>query len=350
MPNFDAGHYFLTALLPIDNRSLARDNRTLSSPVRIVRRALSVLPKAVQSPATQAAFETYGVECPFARNLRTHFLRIVVIDDVVFNGRIRTDAIRVALNEERLDPTVAKPSDQLRCPYLLVAIDFDAKSGEEAELDGYLTELWEQMPRELGSVFEHCYGFGSVATARQFADFIKRGQIETTMPFNDYWEPAPALSSDAIWPGAGRFFSIAGGVTALAVGLTVLLFVLRIIVLVIDAAADSPALRSIAAVLGTSSGWLGLVGLIGIAVLAVGAFVLYRRIVRAAEKPFPSGQRSDLRSVLKALYLQQKFTAFAVEAQGLAPAALHARFADFLATHKPGNLSEPTQKPGVVRS
>ena len=52
MPNFDAGHYFLTALLPIDNRSLARDNRTLSSPVRIVRRALSVLPKAVQSPAT----------------------------------------------------------------------------------------------------------------------------------------------------------------------------------------------------------------------------------------------------------------------------------------------------------
>jgi hypothetical protein len=33
MPNFDAGHYFLTVLLPIDNRALVRDDKTFTSPV-----------------------------------------------------------------------------------------------------------------------------------------------------------------------------------------------------------------------------------------------------------------------------------------------------------------------------
>ena len=36
-------------------------------------------------------------------------------------------------------------------------------------------------------IFGHCVGFEGVATADDFHDYITRCQVETTMPFNDYW-------------------------------------------------------------------------------------------------------------------------------------------------------------------
>ena len=93
MPNFDGGHYFLTALIPIKSAEYVEQGGRKNSPVHMVRDALAVLPKARQSPVTeQTAFNS-----PFARNTRTHFARLVVIDDVINNGRNPVNALKVAI-------------------------------------------------------------------------------------------------------------------------------------------------------------------------------------------------------------------------------------------------------------
>jgi hypothetical protein len=66
MPNFDGGHYFLTALIPIKSAEYVEQGGRKNSPVHMVRDALAVLPKARQSPVTeQTAFNS-----PFARTSR----------------------------------------------------------------------------------------------------------------------------------------------------------------------------------------------------------------------------------------------------------------------------------------
>ena len=72
--------------------------------------------------------------------------------------------------------------------------------------------------------------------------------------------------------------------------------------------------------------------------------------MRTGNKPFPTAPDSDLRSVLKALYLQQKFTDFAIQNQGADDTALQTNFGAFLDEHKPGDLDNPTQQPGVISS
>ena len=79
------------------------------------------------------------------------------------------------------------------------------------------------------------------------------------------------------------------------------------------------------------------------------AYGLYRWILRRGPAPFPTAPGSDLPTVLKSLYLQQHFTRFAIEAQGLSDAELHNRFGAFLTAGKPGSAS-PTQPPGEVRA
>ncbi|HEX2816053.1 MAG TPA: hypothetical protein VHN39_06650, partial [Phenylobacterium sp.] len=58
---------------------------------------------------------------------------------------------------------------------------------------------------------------------------------------------------------------------------------------------------------------------------------------------------SDLPTVLKALFLQQQFIRFAIEAQGLDDATLHARFGGFLGAVRPGE-DAPTQPAGEIRA
>jgi len=349
MPNFDAGHYFLTALLPIDNRTLVREDKTLTSPVRIVRRSLSVLPKARQSPSTEATGDKYNLNSPFARSLRTHFVRFVVIDDVIFNGRDPTNALQVALNEKKFDLTIAKTCDQLRCPYLLFVADFDAHSGDPSELESYLRELWELMPAELASVFERCHKFDGVKTSQQFADFVKLGQIETTMPFNDYWVPEPTLSSLPS-PRMERALTALAKATLGALLLGVSALAVWLLLLAVNLVADSDPIRALAGHVATAAGWIWLVAALGIIVILIAVAVLYRQVVASGTNPFPTGNRSDLRSILKALYLQQRFQDFAIAAQGQPPPVLHQMFKTFLNDHKPSHVEAPTQAAGVVRS
>jgi hypothetical protein len=314
MPNFDGGHYFLTVLAPIRTDVLVPSAGVTCSPVSALFHTLSTLPTALQSPATVKI----GINSPFSRNRRTHLARFAILTDVVFNGRMGMDSIGVAIT--RTNPVIAKPVDRLTCPYLLFAADFDAQSGDISELHSYLDELWRTMEEELRAVFETCVGYRKEWDSRAFQDYVVKCQVETTMPFNDYWVGAPPLPVLSTW-------TLLAPVLAAAVVL---------------------ALALVLPLLGFR-GWpwraTAVVGFL--ALLAAIAFD-YWLVMRRGAVPFPRAPNSDLRSVLKALYLQQKFGRFAIDNQAAAPQALHEAFGRFVAQHRPSDRDSPSQAPGVI--
>ena len=89
MPTFDGGHYFLTAVVPISTAPV-KDGLAATSPVHALRKRLSLLPTAVETPARGDG------QSPFARNTRNHFARFVIIDDVAYPGRMGRNTIWAA--------------------------------------------------------------------------------------------------------------------------------------------------------------------------------------------------------------------------------------------------------------
>lgn len=320
MPNLDAGHYFFTALVPVCNEGIVQHEpvagaaKTMkSSPIHLVREALETLPTALQSHATEAT----GIQSPFARSLRTHFARFLVLDRPNYNGRDPENAL--IENLAGTDLLAPQPQDALSCPYLIVMIDFDPVAPDGAgEPRAYLEDLWRVMAVELTAVFQYCYGFPGVADAKGFADFLLPCQIETVMPFNDYWTGAPPLTSPSlIW------------LAAPAVAGFVLPFVAHF-----------------------ALGWwsLGLTVLIALALLIVGVLLSYSYVMWKGNQPYPGNPDATLPHILKGLYLQQAFTRFAVRNQADTLEARGAAFRDFLTAHRPADLVSPTQPPGVIRS
>ncbi|MEI9928916.1 MAG: hypothetical protein WDN44_16050 [Sphingomonas sp.] len=312
MPNLDGGHYFLTAIVPVCNQGIVEHEAMKSSPIHMVREALETLPTALQSPAS----EKIGIQSPFARSLRTHFARLVVLDQPFYNGRDHADAIVSAI--KGVNPLDAQPVDALACPYILVMIDFDPIDLQgKGEPRSYLEELWRLMPAELTAVFRYCYGFSKVTDAASFADLIIACQVETTMPFNDYWVGAPQL------PSLSQKLLLAVPLLGLVAG----------------------------GLLAWWQGWPWWGGLLAALLLAIlGIVIDYWLVMRQGAKPFPPAPNSTLRDVLKGLYLQQAFTRFAAARQGEDPATLGAAFRDFLKATQPADLGGPTQPPGVIRS
>jgi hypothetical protein len=315
MPNFDGGHYFLTALIPISTGTLVEKDGQRFAPIQSVRKALATLPTALQTPASQAT----RLNSPFSRNTSTHFARFVVVEDVMYNGRDPENAIKASI--DGTNPVLSQPQDLLSFPYLLFVADFDAKSGEIGELTAYLEELWGTMKEELCDVFGHCVGFEKVKDGAGFAAYVEKGQIETTMSFNDYWTISPPLKS---------------------------LESKLIAVLVVSTVAGILAGILIGAFGG---GWVGaLLGLVIGAVigLVVAVIIAYRLVMKTGAQPFPTAPDTELPSILKGLYLQQNFTKFAIKLQTASAPVLYDEFAAFLHTHQP-NASMPTQPPGVIK-
>ena len=337
MPNLDGGHYFLTALLPVKTGLLDDVERNYTSHTHALRSYLARLPPALQSRAN----EKRGINSPFARNHRTHFARLVLVDDVAFNGRVGSDTLLVSLSPflsklpglrrfAALNPLVAQSVDLLPCPYLIVVIDFDAQKaggtpgdGDRA-LDGYLRELWADMEVEWGVILRHCHGFHGVRDGQSFAAAIRQCQVETTMPYNDYWQSSPDLAKLAL-PLPGLLAPAVIGLVVLLAGLLGWLFA-------------TPAWP-----------WKWAVA-IGAVILLAGLVYAYRKVLSHGLQPLPTAPDSDLKSVLKSLYVQQNFVRFAIDNQIAAPEALHRAFGKFLDDHRPADLSGPTQPPGVVRS
>lgn len=329
MPNFDGGHYFLTALVPVrKGKDLAGKDRIFSH-VHAIKEVLASLPTENQNPygpLDANLAEGMLTTAPFSRDLRTHLARMVVIDDVAYNGRQHQDAIRTALRGP--NPVLTEPVDHLPWTYLLFVSDFDAADGSQATLTTYLRGLWAVMGDELGAIFEHCHGFDPAKPEASFVALIEKGQIETTMSFNDYYWTGQGQGERSLWQGAGgpvsrtRTAVLPPGLAFLALGLLAFWSGLR--------------------------GWLLLLALL--LALAAAIYWLYRRVLSLGFAPFPTAPRSDLSSVLKALYLQRRFIRFMVAQQGQSPEALKAAFADFLAEHRPHDPSAPTQKPATYFS
>lgn len=102
-----------------------------------------------------------GDASPFARVPTTHFARWVVIDDI---------------------PTLDVPAaeDHLASNYLLFVAEFDGP------LDAYLEFLVTSNPVLLDDVYSHCVAFPGVGDVREFARYMKRCQVETTLLFGGY--------------------------------------------------------------------------------------------------------------------------------------------------------------------
>src|SRR6185295_1442474 len=134
---FDGGHCFLTVLLPVKTCEVVNSDGVRSSHVYLLREALAMMPTAHQSKPTEAV----PVGSLFADSARTHFARMAVIDDAIYNGPIPSDTIYKAARDlvsGTPDGAVIKPVDQLPSPYLLFSVDCDAVN--EGELQDYLCE------------------------------------------------------------------------------------------------------------------------------------------------------------------------------------------------------------------
>ena len=396
--SFDSGRCFLTALLPISTREVVDHDGQRSSPVHMVRDRLALLATAHQSPDTDAL----PVISPFAGCLKTHFARMAVIEDTIYNGRTAGDAIL-----DSSVPTTPRPMDELPGPYLMLVIDFDAPEGSHAELRDYLREMWTNMRVELEPIFSNCFGYSKkVSGADSFADYIIACQVETTMPFNDYWTDAPQLPSLSKI-GLGLF--VAAVFAAASVGFYALLrlaglmhamsgqekWSAAIVLLAIGAGiycayrqvmwvrdrsnpmalnSDLPAIAKAAAAAATFAlsalaagtfiyialrlvGWMppawpwafgaAMLGLYAAGIAAAIA-AIYALVMVRGGKAFPAAPDSDLKTILKALYLQRQFIRLAIDVQGAAAQSLYDAFGNFLKTTQPGNLASPRQAAGTI--
>jgi hypothetical protein len=332
MPDLDSGHIFLTTLAPIKDSDKNRLEHT--SFTQNVRIALAEMPTAMQSPATEGT----GENSPFARNKRNHLARMFVLNDVVYNGRVGQNTVKALFSKE--DPTTLQQVDRLNTSYLVFCADIDAITQDGAPLPtdldaaqqkdvrrNYARELWDTMAPELREVYSNCVGFDDVKTADDFALYLEKCHVETTMPFHDYYLKLPDFN---ILP-LNKFLA-AVAVPAVIAILSLLLRIFGVL--------DLPWL-------GWSTFWTFVGGLI---VTGLIAFWAVKFTLKNGEKPLKPGKYDDLPSVLKALYMQQNFSNFVVDNQGCSSKDLHAEFGKFLSLHKPGDCNGPTQDPGVISS
>lgn len=345
MPNFDMGAYFLTVLCPVSTTTLPDDKaakgvapaRTGTSPVHALREQLARLAPAQQTPESVDD----KAKSPFVYHTRVHFARFVVIDDAMYVGRKTNDAILSQLIailpfvspsiKKKFDPIIPQPEDRLPNPYLFFSMDFDAPDGSDESRDSLLRELWSghESGKLLKNIFHYCEEFPQRVRdddPQAFAKYIADCQVETTMPFHDYFMDNVPVSK-------------------------------------LPSPAKNILIAAVAAIVGTFAvlQWLVLPEFLGCLrylisiplALAVGVFLGVRLTVAAGQKPFPPAPSSTLPEVLKSLHVKNAFTRFVIDnqARSIDPAdaqTLYDRFGAFLEAEKPLDLNGPTQEPGVI--
>jgi hypothetical protein len=311
MPNFDTGTLFFTGFFPVDLRPTRRADGSITSHSHLLREVLASLPNYSQE-------DRAALPSPFSRDSRTHFARLAIIDDPAFEGRVSGDALLDAARG--INPSEHQPVDHLSRSWLIFVADADAAEAGDACRDIWARGLWEVMEPELRAIFRHCLGFRKVETGEDFAAYLAKGQIETTMSFHDYWIDPPNLPD----------------LTMNRIKGTIIL----------------PAIIGAVAVAWWRwplHGWDFLLVLLGLLVgLAIGIWLIIKTISSRGAKAWPAGKDADLPSVLKSLHVQREFTRFAIANQVAAPDELHAAFGRFIDEVKPADLEGPTQKAGVV--
>lgn len=332
MPNLDCGHYFLTCLAPIRTFKVDGSPGETRRDRSALAETLALLPTGRQTAASPPG----DPPSPFARNTQNHFARFVIVDQPSFNGRVSGDTLLGLLPWRKTDPLVPQPVDRLAQPFLLFAADIDARGDAAATLRAYTDTLWATMAGDLVEIFGHCTGFAAT-NADQFHKYITDCQVETTMPFNDYWATTPDLPET---PLRTTPLFAAAGVAALALVVWLAALGLDGVLALFGAGQRLPIVAAIVA-------WGVVVVPLLVGVVLLLAYLLYRRLVGVGRAPFRAGPSADLPAVLKALFVQQQFTRFAIDSQGQGDAALHAAFGRFLAAVAP---DERTQAAGEFRS
>lgn len=336
MPNFDGGHYFLTVLAPIRTDTLVDPVVGRSrSHVHSLAQKLALLPTGPITDETPLD----AWPSPFSRNKLNHFVRFAIIDGPNYNGRVSDDSIIATLRG--VNPLAPQPVDSLNRPYLVFAADFDAPSGKDADLAAYARALWDTMAKDLGEIFGHCCGFESVKSAEAFHAYLVACQVETSFSFNDYWPDG--LKAPDGQPPLG-LAKVGGVLTVLALVVWLAAVVLHGLLSLFGVHGGFASAVLKAAIWGLPA------TLVGLAILALAVWRLYRWAMVSGAKPFPRAPGSDLPTILKGLFLQQAFTRFATEAQGLTDEELHRRFGAFLAATQPGDVDKPETFAGRVRA
>lgn len=344
MPDFDTGHIFLTTMAPIRRPETDKDIPSEANDfyLRIIRAKLAGMHPARQSPATLKVSDVQDTNgdyfnSPFARNYRTHLARMFVLEDVVYNGRPGGSAISSAVGSQ--DTLIPLKEDHLNCAYLVFCADIDAvledgdelpyklpEAQQQAVRRAYFKRLWETMGDDLRAIYENCHGFkGAVRTADDFADYLDKCHVETTMPFHDYFCTERDEKTTATLPEFPLKPYVYLGLLLLAV-----------------------ALVSMIGIFWKSLALFSFIG--SIVLLAVLALIGAKHIHRGGLNPWPHSEYDDLSSVLKALYIQQKFSQFVVDNQSTSPANLHTNFGEFYKEHNPEDKRYPSQAPGVISS
>jgi hypothetical protein len=275
---------------------------------------------------------------PFTGSLRTHLLRFAILDDAIFNGRPPSDTL-LSQAGLRPKPTDPDPADLLPCAYLMFTADFDAvmTPGEKLKdsltpaeqdrvRDDWAREIWGLAEQELREIFRNCQEFDNekIRNGDDFARYLARCQVETFMPFNDYYIDPPKVK---LLP-----------------------------VKAIAAAIGAPLIAAILAFLAWVTGaetWMGYppgqAALVALLLTVAAVYGGYRFAMAHGQKPWPAAEFGDLPSVLKGLYIQQKFAGFVTRSYDMTPAELRASFGGFVAEHAPEQVLDKTQPPGVVR-
>jgi len=347
MPDFDTGHIFLTTLAPIKRPQHASDSTLY---LREIRAKLAAMQPARQSPATYmvpapaSANETWR-NSPFSRNDRTHLARFFVLEDVVYNGRPGGSALSASLSSA--NPSLPLGEDRLNCAYLVFCADIDAviSSGEalpnalsddqQKEVrNEYAKLLWETMGEDLLELYSNCYGFDMDrnSSSDKFAEYLEKCHIETTMPFHDYFATPSDSQLFSSLPSLSLGRIIKAGVAFIMLALVLLALLLFGVV--------------------NLTLWLSVPIFLLLSFIVAGLTIVgaTKYLLKRGEQPWPHGEFDDLPSVLKALYIQQKFLQFVVENQNVTKEQLYNNFDEFDDCHRPLNKFSPTQSPGVISS
>ena len=140
MPNISGNTYGLTILCPI--KSWLTHN---PAPEQLLREYIDSMPN--------------GSASPFTRVQSTHFARLSIIDNVVFEGATARE-------------------DHLRSQYLWFNSNFDG------DLESYLDDMFLQMPTEIEEIWKHCVAFPGLEKGRdEWKRYMIRCQIKTTFFF-----------------------------------------------------------------------------------------------------------------------------------------------------------------------
>jgi hypothetical protein len=145
MANRSGNAYGLTALIPIKNGTLPRDEDSHCGHYSLI----------------QDLLEDWEIneKSPMAKVPNTYLCRFYVLNDVFYQGS-------PALEEH------------LKSKYLVFSSNF------YGDLTLYLQGMWENAEKELREILVHCVAFDKVNSKGDFVDYIKRCQVYNNLFFN----------------------------------------------------------------------------------------------------------------------------------------------------------------------